>query len=694
MKLRTTSMTVATALLVLAFAHPGGAAAALPTYTPLLLDPPFAQATGRFAWDANTVGDLDGDGVNDVGVGAISEDVGGFTNVGQAYVFSGRTRALLRTFDNPEPQNEPFGNFGDSVLGIGDVNADGTPDLAIAAFRQDVEGPFDEVPGGCSAMPPPNTTCNQLQGKVYVFSGKTAAFLYAVNDPTPQAIATFGSQGLSSSDLDGDGFRDFVENAPFEDVGGRSRAGAAYAFSGRTGRLLYRFRNPDAPQDEGLFGSGMSNPGDVNGDGVDDPVIGAQGLFNGRGRAYLFNGKTGEVLRTLSNPAVANGGDGYGLTKGDGGRVGPGDVNGDGIRDIYVGAPGTPVGGTPGVGRAYLISGKDGSVIRVLNDPHPQENGSFGYNFATAGDINGDGAPEVLAMRFFGFATPAAYIFDPRTGAALVTMPGIRNDGPGNAVASPGDVNGDNCDDLFLGGWHINNQMGGVIAELSHAAAPGCVTAARRVSSQSPASTRAFAGCPAATTHVILGSPAANTITGTSGGDRVFAGAGDDTVDALAGDDCVDLGAGDDTGQGGIGDDLLRGDLGADRISAGTGDDTVSGGRGRDRLNGRAGKDRISGGRSADRIAGGTGNDRLSGNSGNDRLKGGSGGDRVAGGAGRDRIVGGSGRDKLSGGSGGDRIAARDGARDRISCGSGTDTVAADRKDRVARSCERVRYGR
>jgi len=99
-------------------------------------------------------------------------------------------------------------------------------------------------------------------------------------------------------------------------------------------------------------------------------------------------------------------------------------------------------------------------------------------------------------------------------------------------------------------------------------------------------------------------------------------------IDALAGDDCVDLDSGADRGKGGPGRDL---------------------------------------------VVGGAGPDRISGSSGNDRLRGNDG------------------KDRLSGGRGKDRILAADKKRDRIRCGAGRDRVVADRTDRVARDCERVR---
>jgi len=224
-----------------------------------------------------------------------------------------------------------------------------------------------------------------------------------------------------------------------------------------------------------------------------------------------------------------------------------------------------------------------------------------------------------------------------------------------------------------------------------------------------PQPSAAFAGCPASTTHVILGTAAADKITGTTAGDRIFAGTGNDVVDALAGNDCVDLGTGDDRGQGGLGNDLivagqgndrvsgssgndnLRGNPGNDRLDGGRGNDSVFGDAGNDTLLGGFGNDRLHGVSGRDVISGSRGRDRINGGSGNDRISGGSGGDKIAGDAGNDSINGNSGADRISGNSGNDRITSADNSRDRVNCGSGRDSVVADRKDIVARNCERVR---
>lgn len=99
----------------------------------------------------------------------------------------------------------------------------------------------------------------------------------------------------------------------------------------------------------------------------------------------------------------------------------------------------------------------------------------------------------------------------------------------------------------------------------------------------------------------------------------------------------------------------------------------------------------IPGTSGSDRLRGTGGGDEISGRGGEDRIDGRGGADCVRGGKGGDRLEGGDGKDRLRGGARSDRIAARDGNRDRIKCGPGRDRVRADRKDRIARSCERVR---
>jgi len=466
---------------------PAHAARALPSYTAQPLDSPDPQAGALFGDHVDAVGDLNGDGVNDFAVSSERQNSGAVPRIGVVWVFSGRTRELIRTLHNPDPQ--PGKGFGDSILGIGDVNSDGVPDLMIAGNALDVYTGSGTPCGTDETPPKPPNGCNEGQGRVYVFSGRTGSLIRRIEDPTPQAFAFFGGfvNAIAPGDLNGDGVSDFVIAAPGEN----GFVGAAYSFSGKDGSLLHRFDNPDSDPDS-FFTGGVSSPGDVTGDGVGDLVIGGPFLNSGQGRTYLFNGKTGALVHKFDNPDPnfdpTGGAFGFGVGHG----IEPGDVNGDGVRDLIVAAPGHVSGGVANAGRLYLLSGKDFSLIRTLNDPNPKRSGSLGYNTAGAGDLNGDGTPDVLASRFiFPVSayeqdvppTPppgaAAYVFDGRTGAPLVTLPGMERDGPGSELVSPGDLNGDGYPDYVLGGRLLDAGAGAlsgrVIVELSKAppAQPG-----------------------------------------------------------------------------------------------------------------------------------------------------------------------------------------------------------------------------
>lgn len=116
------------------------AAEAQPTFTIITLDNPNPQAGAFFGISVAGVGDVNGDNVPDILVGAEFQDVGGNADQGQAFVFSGADGSLLLTLNDPTPQAGARFGAEDAVAGVGDVNGDNVPDILIGANEQDVGG--------------------------------------------------------------------------------------------------------------------------------------------------------------------------------------------------------------------------------------------------------------------------------------------------------------------------------------------------------------------------------------------------------------------------------------------------------------------------------------------------------------------------------------------------------------------------
>ncbi|MEX2481767.1 MAG: calcium-binding protein [Gammaproteobacteria bacterium] len=171
---------------------------------------------------------------------------------------------------------------------------------------------------------------------------------------------------------------------------------------------------------------------------------------------------------------------------------------------------------------------------------------------------------------------------------------------------------------------------------------------------------------------VLRGTRRADVLRGTSGPDRVYGGPGNDDIATFGGADRIYGGAGHDPIRGGSGNDVIHGGAGRDRLFGGAGRDLIFGGPGHDRLYGGPGHDRLFGGDGNDVVVAGSGKDVLRGGPGHDRLYGGSGQDRLFGGRGNDVLVAGIGNDVLRGGPGNDVLRAGHG-HNRLIGGSGSD---------------------
>jgi Ca2+-binding RTX toxin-like protein len=305
-----------------------------------------------------------------------------------------------------------------------------------------------------------------------------------------------GDTVASAGDVNGDGIDDLLIGAP-KNGNGFSPEGAAYlvygsASTGSTvtlGDIALGTGGFKITGENGndYVGSSVSSAGDINGDGIDDLIVGAGGgIFGARngGAAYVIFGTTSTVSAIdLASVAQSTGGfkvTAEGLYDHAGSSVSAaGDVNGDGIDDLIVGA--TNVGAV-GEGAAYIVFGTASSVFPVSLGDVGNGTGGFkiigqtafdhvGESVSAIGDINDDGFDDVIVGTVSDDAggpnAGAAYvIFGATPNSSAIDLDDIARgvggfkiigqsagDFAGRSVSSAGDVNGDGIDDLIIGAF-------------------------------------------------------------------------------------------------------------------------------------------------------------------------------------------------------------------------------------------------
>lgn len=385
------------------------------------------EAAGdQFGWEGRVLGDVDLDGINDFIISAPTNDGGG-ADAGRVYVYSGATGTELYRVTGPFPGTA----FGYNINGAGDINGDGVPDFLAAA---------------------PFTT----RGRVSVHSGVDGAQLvvYAGEDPGDQ----LGFRTAGMGHLDFDGVPDLLLSAPRNDAAG-SDAGRVYGVSGADNSVLFTV---DGVDPLGLFGTALAFVGDVNNDGRDEFVVGAQDAGpTGLGRAYLcsFDGLVCTRIHEYvpGNPAFAFG------QFFVGGRH---DVDADGVPDVYV--------SDFNVNRAHIYSGATHAKLLTLRGDN---NGGFGIGEILP-DIDNDGHADLLMAAWIsnagGTQAGKAFVYSGRTGAVLETFThNIAGATFGFDAAGIGDVNGDGrADHLITAAWDAGQRgtvyviAGGVVPYL------------------------------------------------------------------------------------------------------------------------------------------------------------------------------------------------------------------------------------
>lgn len=364
----------------------------------------------------NPAGDIDQDGVPDLVVG---------TQADVAYVLSGVDGSVIYSL-----RGMGNGSFGMSVDGAGDVNDDGYLDILVGDMYADM---------------------------AYVISGKDGStMLHQLSGS--QGWGYFGYSVSGLGDIDGDDCDDFIVGAPY----GNSSMGYADIISGQSGKTIYTYFGSN-----GYYaGYAVDCAGDVDGDDIPDALIGMpygycyspnQGYWDYFGMASVVAGADGSTLYDCTGD--------YSWNMFGSAVAGVGDVDGDGYDDVAVGGYYDPDPSYRYTGRVVVYSGVDGSQLNTFYGARDYE--YFGCSVAPAGDLNGDGLADVLVGAFYAYnskgqQTGGAYAFS-LDGTKLAEVYGPSTyEYFGYSVAGLEDVNQDGMWDMAVGQYYGLSGYGSV----------------------------------------------------------------------------------------------------------------------------------------------------------------------------------------------------------------------------------------
>ena len=628
-----------------------------------------------------SAGDMNGDGFADVAVTTVP-------TFGQnaTYVVFGKATGFVDNLDvTTLSAKDGFkvvgansSSYDGEVASAGDVNGDGFDDLFLKS-----EG----------------------AAKNYVLFGAATGLGTSINVATLDgtngfSITSVASQSFnhigSAGDFNGDGFADLIFSNDGDSGDSALGWGDAYVIFGKASGFAanintstldggngFRMEGFGGASDSFATGSSVSSAGDVNGDGFDDMIVGAKsGLALGdSSKAYIVFGKASGFSSSLLLSDL-DGTNGFALV--GSGRfaltgysvAAAGDVNGDGFADLIVGAPGENAsyvvyGKASGFAASIWATDLDGTDgFKLSGDPA----GGGGSSVASAGDINGDGAPDLIIASLSGtthvvYGIPAedTTVTDVGSSRLDVMYGGMLDDNliglAGNdrlyGLAGDDVLSGGNGNDVLAGGAGDDNMAGGAGIDTAYFAAAQSGVAANLATGR-----------------------ASGTSTGTDAMSGIENLTGSSFNDVLTGNAAVNVltsGVGNDKLDGGLGADVMIGDIGNDTYYVDNLGDAVTEavGGGIDTV--RTTLSTYTLGSDVERLAYiGSGNFVGIGNALANVLTGGAGTDTLSGLAGDDVLDGGTGADGMTGGADNDTYYVDD-AGDAVTeiAGGGMDTVRA-----------------
>jgi hypothetical protein len=475
----------------------------------------------------STTGDISGDGIADVLLGA-NTDNRADEDAGAVYWHKGAAVADT-VIDGVLTGRQRAATFGSSIAKVGDIDRDGYVDFLIGAPREDRDPSTDDDTGAA-----------------YLYWGGPAldpssAMIFRGEEPR----AYFGMSVAGVGDVNGDGYSDIAIGAYQTDVtalcnGARTRlliVGRVYVYFGGprdqldgrpdavlTGETTETPNDPASACRSGdEFGVSIAGAGDVNGDGYDDIAIGARGYDavltasadDNTGRSYVFFGGPWFVGVGAEHADVVLTGAAAGDQFGSAVAI-AGDVNSDGYSEVLVGVQKSDAGGLDsGAAALYYGRGNWGSPVPVQFGG-AAEGDAFGAAVARAGDLNRDGFADVVVSAYLAGPDDngAASFFLGNSGSTPTTAgtitgepdpddpnPGVVDAGFvgyqfGVGLAGAGDFNGDGNDDVVVGAPFY---------DLCTGLSPVCDNAGRA--------------------YVIMGTSISNRVVASNASDRPFTGA-------------------------------------------------------------------------------------------------------------------------------------------------------------------------
>ena len=399
------------------------------TIDPLSLAPDWSMSGigGRFGWSLSDAGDVNGDGYDDIMIGASSNN--------EVFFYYGSVNGLPDTAS--KILSEGSSGFGEVLSSAGDVNSDGFDDIVIQ---------------------------NEIDGRtVYLYMGSvsgindTASWILTSND-TGVVICCGDPESLGSGDFNGDGYDDIVIGTG-EPVNYQSHNVGAFVFLGSNEGITGNQPSWTASTSPDIYLHGMgwsvSGSGDFNGDGYDDVIVGAPD-----GDAVLVY--YGSSLREMFAPADwvvfdIDFRNDFGLSVSS-----AGDVNNDGYDDVIIGSAAGP---TLDSGKAFIYFGSSTGLdsndfVMLRGKPSI---GGYGYSVSGVSDFNGDGFDDVVVGE--GYFSYGAYLYFGNS-INMNSTP-ISLQGFGVRVSGAGDVNNDGFADILTGGEPATNAFYGAPDEIS-----------------------------------------------------------------------------------------------------------------------------------------------------------------------------------------------------------------------------------